>query len=75
MKNPFKWRQFQPETNLLTVRWCLRYSLSFRDAEEMMAFPIQSHPFDSSVVFGLRVQLVRFGRDDVDKLIGLRKMR
>jgi transposase, IS6 family len=34
--NPFKWKHFQPEIILLTVRWYLRYSLSFRDLEEMM---------------------------------------
>jgi hypothetical protein len=37
MENPFKWRHFQPEIILLTVRWYLRYSLSYRDLEEMMA--------------------------------------
>jgi transposase-like protein len=36
MENPFKWRHFQPEIILLTVRWYLRYSLSYRDLEEMM---------------------------------------
>jgi len=36
MENPFKWRHFQPEIILLTVRWYLRYALSFRDLEEMM---------------------------------------
>ena len=35
MENPFKWRHFQPEIILLTVRWYLRYSLSYRDLEEM----------------------------------------
>lgn len=34
--NPFKWRHFQPEIILLTVRWYLRYALSYRDLEEMM---------------------------------------
>jgi transposase-like protein len=36
MENPFKWRHFQPEIILLVVRWYLRYSLSYRDLEEMM---------------------------------------
>ena len=36
MENPFKWRNFEPEIILLTVRWYLRYALSFRDLEEMM---------------------------------------
>ena len=36
MDNPFKWRHFQPEIILLAVRWYLRYSLSYRDLEEMM---------------------------------------
>ena len=33
----FKWRHFEPEIILLCVRWYLRYSLSYRDLEEMMA--------------------------------------
>ena len=35
--NPFKWRHHQAEIILLCVRWYLRYSLSYRDLEEMMA--------------------------------------
>jgi transposase, IS6 family len=34
--NPFKWRHFQSDLLLLNVRWYLRYSLSYRDLEEMM---------------------------------------
>ncbi len=34
--NPFKWRHFQAEIILLCIRWYLRYSLSYRDLEEMM---------------------------------------
>lgn len=34
--NPFKWRHFQGEVILLAVRWYLRYSLSYRDLEEML---------------------------------------
>jgi transposase, IS6 family len=34
--SPFKWRHFQAEIILLCVRWYLRYSLSYRDLEEMM---------------------------------------
>ncbi len=33
---PFKWRHFEAEMILLCVRWYLRYSLSYRDLEEMM---------------------------------------
>jgi IS6 family transposase len=33
---PFKWRHFQAKIILLCVRWYLRYSLSYRDLEEMM---------------------------------------
>jgi transposase, IS6 family len=38
MKNPspFKWRHFEAEIILLCVRWYLRYSLSYRDLEELM---------------------------------------
>ena len=35
-KNPFKWRHFEKEIILLSVRWYLRYALSYRDLEEMM---------------------------------------
>jgi IS6 family transposase len=35
-QNPFKWRHFQADLILLSVRWYLRYSLSYRDLEEMM---------------------------------------
>jgi transposase-like protein len=34
---PFKWRHFEATIILLCVRWYLRYSLSYRDLEEMMA--------------------------------------
>jgi transposase, IS6 family len=34
---PFKWRHFEAEIMLLCIRWYLRYSLSYRDREEMMA--------------------------------------
>ena len=32
----FKWRQTEPELILCAVRWYLRYSLSFRDVEELL---------------------------------------
>ncbi|MBD1997338.1 IS6 family transposase [Leptolyngbya sp. FACHB-541] len=35
-KSPFKWRHFQPDIILLNVRWYCRYSLSYRNLEEMM---------------------------------------
>jgi transposase-like protein len=35
-KNPFKWRHYQSEIILLNVRWYLRFTLSFRNLEEMM---------------------------------------
>ena len=35
-RNPFKRRQFEAEIILLCVRWYLRYTLSYRDLEEMM---------------------------------------
>lgn len=34
--SPFKWRHFEANIILLCVRWYLRYSLSYRDLEEMM---------------------------------------
>jgi IS6 family transposase len=33
----FKWRQFEPEMILLAVGWFLRFSLSYRDVEELLA--------------------------------------
>lgn len=38
MKNQhlFKWKHYQPDIILLTVRWYLWYNLSFRDLVEMM---------------------------------------
>ena len=33
----FKWRQTEPDLILCAVRWYLRYSLSFRDAEELLS--------------------------------------
>lgn len=36
VQHPFKWRHFQAEIVLLCVRWYLRYTLSYRDLEEMM---------------------------------------
>src|SRR5450631_964494 len=35
-QHPFKWRHFQADVILLCVRWYLRYSLSYRDLEEIM---------------------------------------
>ncbi|WP_028402203.1 IS6 family transposase [Ectobacillus panaciterrae] len=35
-KNLFKWKHYQSEIILLTVRWYLRYNLSFRDLVEIM---------------------------------------
>jgi transposase-like protein len=35
-QHPFKWRHFQADIILLCVRWYLRYSLSYRDLEEIM---------------------------------------
>ena len=33
----FKWRQFEPEVILLAVGWYLRFSLPYRDVEELLA--------------------------------------
>ena len=37
MQTPFKWRHFEAEIILCCVRWYLRYALSYRDMEEIMA--------------------------------------
>jgi hypothetical protein len=48
----FKWRQFEPEVILLAVGWYLRFSLSYRDVEELLAervcTPITSRYGDGS---------------------------
>jgi transposase, IS6 family len=36
-ENPSNWRHHEPAIILPCVRWYLRYSLSYRDLEEMMA--------------------------------------
>lgn len=33
----FKWKQYEAVIILLTVRWYLKYSLSYRDISEMMS--------------------------------------
>ena len=33
----FKWRRFEPEVILLAIGWYLRFSLSYRDVEELLA--------------------------------------
>ena len=35
--NPFKWKHYEGEIILLNVRWYLKYALSYRNLEEMMA--------------------------------------
>ncbi|GHO89969.1 hypothetical protein KSF_000170 [Reticulibacter mediterranei] len=45
-QHPFKWRHFQSDIILLCVRWYLRYSLSYRDLEEIMlerGLPVVDH--------------------------------
>ena len=32
----FKWRQFEPQFILMAVGWYLRFSLSYRDVEELL---------------------------------------
>jgi len=34
--NLFKWKHYETEIILLTVRWYLKYSLSYHDVAEMM---------------------------------------
>ena len=35
-QNVFKWKHYQPDIIFLTLRWYLRYNLSFRNVVEMM---------------------------------------
>ncbi len=34
--NVFKWKHYEADMILLTVRWYLKYCLSYRDVSEMM---------------------------------------
>ena len=52
---PFKWRHFEAEIILMCVRWYLRYSLSYRDLEEMMAE--RGLPVDHSTIYRSRATL------------------
>ena len=36
-QHPFKWRHFEADIILLCVRWYLRYALSYRDVEDLLA--------------------------------------
>jgi transposase-like protein len=42
-----KWLQFKPEVILLAVAWYLRFCLSYRDVEELLA----KRGFKSPVIF------------------------
>jgi transposase-like protein len=37
LSNSFKWKHYAGEIILLNVRWYLKYALSYRNLEEMMA--------------------------------------
>jgi len=37
MTNIFKWRKFNHQIIILSVRWYLRYALSYRDVVELLA--------------------------------------
>ena len=37
LSNSFKWKHYEGEVILLNVRWYLKYSISYRNLEEMMA--------------------------------------
>ena len=39
-ENIFKWKHYQPDIIVLTVRWYLRYHLSFRDLMDVWLYPI-----------------------------------
>lgn len=45
----FKWRHFEPQIILLCVRWYLRYSLSYRDVEEIMTE--RGLPIDHTTIY------------------------
>ena len=43
--NAFKWKQFVGEIILQTVRWYLKYPLSYRNLKEMMSKRTKSRPY------------------------------
>jgi hypothetical protein len=45
----FKWRQFEPEVILMAVGWYLRFSLSYRDVEELLAERCRGPKSDKSL--------------------------
>jgi hypothetical protein len=49
---PFKSRHFEPSIILCAVRWYLRYSLSYRDVEELVVE--RGLPVGKASPFGLR---------------------
>jgi hypothetical protein len=51
----FKWRQFEPELILMATGWYLRFSLSYRDVEELLAEKIFREQV-SSVTVRLQLQ-------------------
>ena len=63
----FKWRQTEPEVILCAVRWYLRYSLSFRDVEELLSERDPSHPqprvinTDQAPLYGSAISGVKQG--------------
>ena len=72
----FKWRQFEPEVILLAVGWYLRFSLSYRDVEELLAGCYRDNPaahlgFFTDILNGFRVfyhyRLVRTRRNHAEK--------
>jgi hypothetical protein len=53
----FRGRHFRSEVIILCVRWYLRYPLSYRDLEEMMAnvdYPLTIRPLPAGFCFTRR---------------------
>jgi hypothetical protein len=60
-KSAFAGFRFPPEVILIAVRWYLRYGLSYRDLEELLAAGYRSRPCDP-VSMGPEVHAVVGGR-------------
>ncbi|GAC1405072.1 MAG: hypothetical protein NVSMB49_24120 [Ktedonobacteraceae bacterium] len=59
-QNPFKWRHDEADIIVLCVRWYLRYSLSYRDLEEMMqerGLPVDTDSYESGSSHGMRNEI------------------
>ena len=73
----FKWRQFEPEVILLAVGLYLRFSLSYRDVEELLAARRSRHGLEVGPAVRARITAAstRAPQTDQRKLARRRNLR